>query len=157
MEEYVDLRQFMTHRDGGLPAENDLLGATGMNNFFLYRAKELQLLVSALGQGQLVPVAGLFDLRANNDNNVLFRRAFAYPTFEVYLQALEAAARSAAEEDWLETEVTRAAELISGPSRKTTVNSSRQRSFCAGRLVEAGCAAAVEFVLDQVADARRRR
>ena len=47
------------------------------------------------------------------DENVLVRRALAYPDLrELYLQTLEQCARSAAEEDWLALEIERQTSLI---------------------------------------------
>ena len=128
-------------------AENDgLLGATGMNNFFLYRAKDTKqhrFLPWDKDSSFLLPDFSIFE---RTNDNVLFRRAFAYPDLrEVYLQALEAAARSAAEEDWLETEITRAAELISA-----TVEEDNRKQFSTEEFVaqvdwlKAVCAPAVE-------------
>ena len=84
VEEYVDLRQFMTHvATEVFLAENDgLLGATGMNNFFLYRAKDTKqhrFLPWDKDSSFLLPDFSIFE-RA--DDNVLFRRAFAYPDLE---------------------------------------------------------------------------
>ena len=100
-----------------------------------------------------------FSIFERADDNVLFRRAFAYPDLrEVYLQALEAAARSAAEEDWLETEVTRAAELIAA-----TVEEDNRKQFSTEEFVaqvdwlKQFARQRSKFVLEQVAAARRRR
>ena len=91
VEEYVDLRQFMTHvATEVFLAENDgLLGATGMNNFFLYRAKDSKrhrFLPWDKDSSFLLPDFSIFE-RA--DDNVLFRRAFAYPD----LRSVSAGAR----------------------------------------------------------------
>jgi spore coat protein H len=161
VEEYVDLSQFMTHvATEVFLAENDgLIGATGMNNFFLYRAagtKRHRFLPWDKDSSFLLWDFSIFE---RTNDNVLFRRAFAYPDLrEVYWQALEAAARSAAEEDWLEAEITRAAELISG-----TVEEDNRKQFSTEEFL-----AQVEWlkqfarlrsrlVLEQLAAARGRR
>ena len=67
VEECMDLAQFMTHvAIESFLAENDgLLGADGMNNFFLYRLPGHEPApVPPVGQGQFVPGARLFDFPA---------------------------------------------------------------------------------------------
>ncbi len=99
VEEYIDLEQFMTHvAIETFLAENDgLLGATGMNNFFLYRSagtKRHRFLPWDKDSSFLLLDSSIFQ-RA--DENVIFRRAFAYADLrELYFQVLESAARSAA-------------------------------------------------------------
>ena len=161
VEEYVDLRQFMTHvATEVFLAENDgLLGATGMNNFFLYRAKDSKqhrFLPWDKDSSFLLPDFSIFE-RA--DDNVLFRRAFEYSDLrEVYLQALEAAARSAAEEDWLETEVTRAAELIAGTVEEDNRKQfSTEEFFAQVDWLKQFARQRSRNVLEQVAAARGRR
>jgi spore coat protein H len=115
VEEYVDLPQFITHvAIEAFLAENDgLIGAEGMNNFYLYRnadTKRHRFLPWDKDNSFLVVDYSIFQ-RA--DENVLFRRAFAYADLrELYFQVLESAARSAAEDGWLEAEVGRLAEQI---------------------------------------------
>jgi hypothetical protein len=76
----------------------------------------------------------------------------------VYLQALEAAARSAAEEDWLETEVTRAAELIAGTVEEDNrKQSSTEEFFAQVDWLKQFARQRSRFVLEQVAAARGRR
>jgi spore coat protein CotH len=115
VEEYVDLPQFVTQAaiESFLAEDDGLLGAYGMNNFFLYRpadSKRHRFLPWDKDNTFLVPDYSIFQ---RTDENVLFRRAFAFSDLrELYLQVLETAARSAAEEGWLEAEVVRAAELV---------------------------------------------
>ena len=92
VEEYVDLQQFMTHvAIEVFLAENDgVLGAEGMNNFYLYRfadTKRHRLLPWDKDNSFLVVDYSIFQ-RA--DENVLFRRAFAFADLrELYFQVLE--------------------------------------------------------------------
>ena len=161
VEEYVDLPQFITHvAIEAFLAENDgLLGAEGMNNFYLYRnadTKRHRFLPWDKDNSFLVVDYSIFQ-RA--DENVLFRRAFAYADLrELYFQVLESAARSAAEDGWLEAEVGRLAEQIA-----ETVAQDTRKPFSTDAFFES-----VEFlkqfaqqrsklVLEQVADARRHR
>ena len=115
VEEYVDLTQFVTQAaiESFLAEDDGLLGAYGMNNFFLYRAdgtNRHRFLPWDKDNAFLVPDYSIFQ---RTDENVLFRRAFAFADLrELYFQVLETAARSAAEDGWLEAEVERAAELV---------------------------------------------
>ena len=108
VEEYVDLAQFVTQAAiESFLAENDgLLGGDGMNNFFLYRpadTKRHRFIAWDKDNAFLVPDYSIFQ---RTEENVLFRRAFAYRDLrELYFQVLEAAARSAAEDGWLEAEI----------------------------------------------------
>jgi spore coat protein CotH len=160
VEQFVDLQQFVTHIaiEGFLAEDDGLLGANGMNNFFLYRlpdSKRHRLLPWDKDASFLVPD---YDVFQRAQDNVLFRKAMAYEDLrELYYQTLEAAARSAAEEDWLEREIIRIAELVA-----PAVEEDSRKPFSTEAFYES-----VEelkkfarfrstFVLRQVADARRR-
>ena len=161
VEEYVDLEQFVTQvAIEVFLAENDgLLGATGMNNFFLYRA-------AGTKQHRFLPwdkdSSFLFwdvSILQRADENVLFRRAFAYSDLrERYFQVLESAARSADEDGWLEAEVVRAAELV-----RATVEEDTRKPFSTEEFFESVEAMKQfaqqrsRFVLRAVAEARGRR
>jgi len=161
VEEYVDLAQFVTQAaiENFLAEDDGLLGANGMNNFYLYRAagtKRHRFLVWDKDGTFLVPDYSIFQ---RVEDNVLFRRAFAYPDLrELYFQVLESAARSAAEDGWLEAELVRAAALIAA-----SVEEDKRKPFSTDEFFES-----VEvlkkfaqfrstFVLNQVAEARGRR
>ncbi len=161
VEQYVDLTQFMTHvAIESFLAENDgLLGAEGMNNFYLYRPEGTnrhRFLPWDKDNSFLVVDYSIFQWA---DENVLFRRAFAYPDLrELYFQVLESSASSAAEDGWLEAEVARLAEQVAA-----TVAEDTRKPFSTDAFFES-----VEFlkqfaqqrpklVLEQVAAARGRR
>ena len=161
VEEYVDLQQFMTHvAIEVFLAENDgVLGAEGMNNFYLYRfadSKKHRLLPWDKDNSFLVVDYSIFQ-RA--DENVLFRRAFAFADLrELYFQVLESAARSAAEDDWLESEVERLAEQITATVEQDTRKPfSTDAYFESVEFLKQFARQRSKFVLDQVRDARRRR
>ncbi len=161
VDEYVDLRQFMTHvAIESFLAENDgLLGAEGMNNFFLYRyadSKRHRFLPWDKDNSFLVLDYSIFQ-RA--EENVLFRRAFAYADLrELYFQVLESAARSAAEDGWLEAEVGRLAEQIAATVEQDTRKPfSTEAFFESVEFLKEFAQKRSKFVLDQVAEARRRR
>jgi spore coat protein CotH len=123
VEEYLDLPRFVTHAAIEVfLAENDgVLGASGMNNFYLYRE-------AGSTRHRLFPwdkdsafANPQFDLLTRADENVLFRRAMAYADLRaLYWEVLEACARSAAEDRWLEAEITRAAALVDESVRADT-------------------------------------
>ena len=161
VEEYVDLPQFVTQAaiDSFLAEDDGLLGAYGMNNFFLYRAagtNRHRFLPWDKDNSFLVPDYSIFQ---RTDENVLFRRAFAFADLrELYLQVLEASARSAAEEGWLEGEVVRAAELVAA-----TVEEDKRKPFSTEAFYES-VEVMREFarlrsrlVLEQIAAFRARR
>ena len=161
VEEYVDLQQFMTHvAIEVFLAENDgILGAEGMNNFYLYRfadSKRHRLLPWDKDNAFLVVDYSIFQ-RA--DENVLFRRAFAFADLrELYFQVLESAARSAAEDGWLEAEVERLAEQITPTVEQDTRKPfSTDAYFESVEFLKQFARQRSKFVLDQVRDARRRR
>ncbi len=161
VEEYVDLQQFMTHvAIEVFLAENDgILGAEGMNNFYLYRfadSKRHRLLPWDKDNAFLVVDYSIFQ-RA--DENVLFRRAFAFADLrELYFQVLESAARSAAEDGWLEAEVERLAEQITATVEQDTRKPfSTDAYFESVEFLKQFARQRSKFVLDQVRDARRRR
>ncbi len=113
--EYIDLEQFVTQvAIETFVSENDgLLGATGMNNFFLYRSAGTRRHLFIPWDKDSSFVFWNSSIVQRADENVIFRRAFAYADLrERYFQVLEMAARSAVEDEWLETEVKRMAELI---------------------------------------------
>lgn len=123
VEEYLDLPRFVTHTAIEVfLAENDgILGASGMNNFYLYRE-------AGSTRHRLFPwdkdnafTNPQFDLLTRADENVLFRRAMAYGDLRaLYWEVLEACARSAAADGWLEAEIMRAAALIDASVRADT-------------------------------------
>ena len=115
VEEYLDLAQFVTHAalESFLAEDDGLLGANGMNNFFLYRfqdSKRHRFITWDQDGAFLVPDYSIFQ---RTEDNVLFARAFAYPDLrDLYFQVLESAAASAAEDNWLESEIDRIAGLV---------------------------------------------
>ncbi|MEO6236561.1 MAG: CotH kinase family protein [Vicinamibacterales bacterium] len=114
VEQYLDLNQFMVHV--GIEqfiADNDgLLGAQGMNNFYLYRFQGTQkhrLFVWDRDQSFLFLDSPL----ATSDSNVLFRRAMTQPDLrETYLTTLERCAQISAADDFLLLEIDRLIGII---------------------------------------------
>jgi len=161
VEQYVDLRQFVTQVAIEMfLAENDgLLGAYGMNNFFLYRFADTnkhRFLPWDKDNAFLVTDYSIFQ---RTDENVLFRRAFAYSDLrELYFEVLESAARSAAEDGWLEAEVGRLAEQVAATVEQDTRKPfSTEAFFESVEVLKQFAQQRSKFVLEQVADARKRR
>jgi hypothetical protein len=130
-----------------------------MNNFFLYRfadSKRHRFLPWDKDNSFLVVDYSIFQ-RA--DENILFRRAFAYADLrELYFQVLESAARSAAEDRWLETEVERLTEQIAATvAQDTRKPFSTDAFFESVEFLKQFAQQRSTFVLDQVREARRRR
>jgi spore coat protein CotH len=123
VEQYVDLSQFMTQAaiENFLAEDDGMLGTNGMNNFSFYR-------LNGTSRHRFIPwdkdsafLQTDFSVLSRIDDNVLSRKAFAYADLrELYLQVLETAARAAAEDNWLEAEIVRAAELIAGAVAEDT-------------------------------------
>ena len=115
VEQYLDLSQFITHAaiETFIAEDDGVLGYAGMNNFYLYRpagSTVHRLFPWDKDNAFLIIDKPVLD-RAGE--NVLFRRALAYPDLrDRYLQVLEDCARSAADEDWLATEIERQVSLI---------------------------------------------
>ena len=115
VEQYLDLRQFVTHvaTENFLAEIDGILGTYSMNNFYLYR-------YGGTGRHRLIAwdkdstlEFTDFPIFWNAGENAVFRRAMAYKDlFELYLQVLERCASAAAEDAWLESEITRAAALV---------------------------------------------
>jgi spore coat protein CotH len=129
VEQYIDLRQFVTQAaiENFLAEIDGVLGVFSMNNFYLYRH-------SGTSRHRLIPwdkdstlTFADWPIFNNADENVLFRRAMAYrDLFDLYLEVLQRCAWSAAEEQWFEGEITRAAALVAphvpGDARKRFSN-----------------------------------
>lgn len=115
VEQYADLRQFVTHVaiENFLAEEDGILGTYSMNNFYLHRpARTSRHRLIAWDKDSTFAFPE-FPIFRNAEQNVLFRQAIAYPDlFELYLEVLERCALAAAEDDWLEREITRAAMLV---------------------------------------------
>jgi spore coat protein CotH len=103
---YVAIETFLAEPDG-------LLGFSGMNNFYLYRAP-------GTSRHRLIPwdkdlsFSGLESpIMHEQEENELFRRAMAYDDLrEVYFKKLEQCARSARSGNWLLNEITALASVI---------------------------------------------
>ena len=90
---------------------------------------------------------------------MLFRRAIAYRAlFELYLEVLEQCARAAAEADWLEREITRAAALVAPHGRDDVRKPFSSDDFDqAVVLLQEFARARPSFVLKEVEKARSQR
>ena len=115
VEQYIDLRQFVTHVaiETFLAEVDGILGVYSMNNFYLYRSSGTsrhRLIAWDKDSTLMFADSSIF---ANAEQNVLFRHAIAYrDLFDLYLEVLERCAVAAAEEDWLGGEIRRAAALV---------------------------------------------
>ena len=115
VEQYLDLRQFVTHVaiENFLAEDDGILGTFSMNNFYLYRGADTSRHRLFVWDKDSTFAFPDFPIFRHAEENVLFRRAMAYrDLFELYLEVLERCAYAAAEDDWLEREITRAAALV---------------------------------------------
>ena len=115
VEQYLDLRQFITHvaMEQFLADDDGILGTYSMNNFYLYRyanTSRHRLIVWDKDSTFLYPE---FDIFRNAEQNAIFRRAIGYrDLFDLYLEVLERCAFAASEDDWMEREILRAGALV---------------------------------------------
>ena len=115
VESYVDLPQFVTQAaiENYLAEDDGLLGVNGMNNFYLYRPR-------GTNRHRVIPwdkdgsfLLPGYSIVQRTEENILFQRAFGYGDLrELYLQVIEAAAQASSEDNWMETEILRIADLV---------------------------------------------
>ena len=126
VEEYLDLRQLVTHVaiESFLAEDDGFLGYNGMNNFYLYKYATSNRHRPIAWDKDSALLAHDFPILQRAEENVIFRKAFAFADLrELDFRVLEEAARSAAEVEqdgdpgWMEAEILRATELISGTVR----------------------------------------
>jgi spore coat protein CotH len=159
VEQHVDLAQFVTQAaiENFLAEEDGLLGFNGMNNFYLYRpagSKRHRFFPWDKDSAFLLPQ---FSILTRADQNDLFRQAMTFADLrELYLQTLETAARSAAEEGWLETEIARIADLVAPAVQQDTRKSfSTENFFESVEAMKEFARIRPTFVLEEVAKVRR--
>jgi spore coat protein H len=159
VEQYIDLAQFVT--EAGLEAflaENDgLLGVTGMNNLYLYRpADSNRHRVIPWDKDNAFLLVG-YPILTRADENVIFRRAMAFDDLrDLFFQTIEAAARVASEDNWLESEITRITDLIdTAVETDTRKPFSTEAFFESVEFMKEFARSRPEIVRQQIADARQ--
>jgi spore coat protein CotH len=159
VEQYLDLRQFVTHVaiENFLAEDDGILGAFSMNNFYLYRHANTSRHRLLVWDKDSTFAFADFPIFRNAEQNVIFRRAIAYrDLLETYLDVLEQCARAAAEDDWLEREITRAAALVAPHVRADGRKPFSSEDFDqAVVLLQEFARARSTFVLREVENARR--
>jgi spore coat protein CotH len=158
VNQYIDLTQLVSHVaiETFLAEIDGFLGTAGMANFYLYRpSTHSSHRVFAWDRDTTFQEidSPIFPRVADN---VLLRRALAFDDLRnLYLDVLERCARSAAEGNWLETEVMRADALIRESVYEDTTKPFSNESY------DQGIAYLVEFakrrsafVLNEIAKAR---
>lgn len=115
VSQYIDLPQLVTYvAIETFLAENDgFIGPAGMANFYLYRpaGENTHRLIAWDRDTTFHEIESSIFSRV--DDHVLVRRALAFTDLRMlYLEVLERCARSAAEDRWLEGEITRVSALI---------------------------------------------
>jgi spore coat protein CotH len=124
VEQYIDLNQFMTHvAIETFVADNDaILGAFGMNNFYLYRFQgTTRHRLFVWDKDNAFQFIGSPIPTQATEANVLFRRAMAQPDLrETYLKALEDCATISATDSFLSLEVDRLVAIIFDAAKADT-------------------------------------
>ena len=161
VEQYLDLRQFVTHVaiENFLAEDDGILGSFSMNNFYLYRDADTSRHRLFVWDKDSTFAFPEFPIFRNAEENMLFRRAIAYrDLFELYLEVLEQCARAAAEADWLEREITRAAALVAPHVRADVRKPFSNDDFDqAVALLQEFARTRPSFVLKEVEKARSNR
>ena len=161
VEQYLDLRQFVTHVaiENFLAEDDGILGSFSMNNFYLYRYADTSRHRLFVWDKDSTFAFAEFPIFRNAEENMLFRRAMAYrDLFELYLDVLERCAVAATEEDWLEREITRAASLVAPHVRADVRKPFSSEDFDqAVALLQEFARARPSFVLKEVAKASSSR
>jgi spore coat protein CotH len=161
VEQTLDLAQFVTQAaiETFLAEEDGLLGVNGMNNFYLYR-------FSGTNRHRFIPwdkdsafLLAEFSILTRVDENVILQKAMGFADLrELYLQVLESAARSAADETWLENEITAVTDLISSAVESDTHKPfSTEAFFESVEILKDFARRRPSIVLGQVAAARQNR
>lgn len=155
---YIDLNQFMTHvAIEQFLADNDgILGAQGMNNFYLYRFQGTtrhRLFVWDRDQSLLFLDSPI----AVTDANVLFRRAMNYADLrDVYFTVLERCATIAKTDDYLSLEIDRLTAIVYDAAKADTRKQfSNERYDAAVDFLRQFAARRPNQVLNDVAALRR--
>lgn len=122
VEQYLDLNSFMVHVGiEQFMAENDgILGAFGMNNFYLYRFQGSQK--HRLFVWDQDNAFNFYDSAiATTDANILFRRAMTHSDLrEIYLKTIEDCAVLSRTDDWLANEIDRLIGIVFDAARADT-------------------------------------
>lgn len=161
VEQHIDLGQYVTHAaiENFLAEDDGLLGTSGTNNFYLFRPE-------GSTRHRLVPwdkdsafLTPEFPIMHRAEQYVLFQRAMEYEDLRaLYLQVLEHCALAAAEDDWLEAEIVRAASLVDTAVREDTRKQFSNEQFDeAVALLREFARARSAFVLQEVAQHRQHR
>jgi hypothetical protein len=158
---YIDLAQVVTQAaiEMFLSERDGLLGYAGMNNFYVYRHanQSLHRLFPWDKDNTFEQADSPIFLRA--DENVLFRRAIAFPDLRaLYLDVLEQCARSAAEDDWLSGAIERSSSLIADAAHEDVWKSvSNEEYDQATEFLKEFARRRSAFVDEEVAKARPAR
>jgi len=124
VEQYVDLQQFLRHVaiEVFLAEGDGFLGSAGMNNYFMYRPAGTNAHRWIPWDKDSAMLDSRFGIFTRADENVLFRRALAFPDLHAhYLNVLEECARVAATDRWLLEQVEQLAALAEAPAREDTL------------------------------------
>lgn len=161
VEQYLDLSQLVIHTavESFLAEGDGVLGFNGMNNFYLYRMADTN-------RHRLFPwdkdsafLSHDHPIFFGAEENVIFRKALAFDDLrELYFQVLESAARSAVEDNWLDAEIVRSAELVANTVQEDTRKSfSTEAFFESIEMMREFARRRSTNVLEQVRLARSRR
>jgi spore coat protein CotH len=121
---FIDLQQLVTHVaiETFLGEFDGFLGGSGMANFYMYRPLAANVHRVIAWDRDTTFQAIDSPIFARVEENALFRGALMFPDLRaLYLNVLDACARSAAEERWLETEILWTHQVIGDAVRHDTM------------------------------------
>ena len=158
VEAFIDLQQFVAQAAiGRFTWEQDgLLGAVGMNNFYLYRPDGSTRHRIIPWDKDLVFLVIHDPFIVRGEENELFRRALAYHDLRaLYLRTLEESARMSRTDDWLLNTVLGAAALISEAAHADSLKPFTNEAFDEGvAFLVAFAKERPQFVLDELEQLR---
>jgi spore coat protein CotH len=161
VEQYLDLSQFVTHVavESYLAEGDGVLGFNGMNNFYLYRMADTNRHRFFPWDKDSSFLSHDHSILYGTEENGIFRKAFAFDDLrDLYFQVLETAARSAVEDNWLDAEIVRSAELVTSTVQEDTRKSfSTEAFFESIEMMRDFARRRSTYVLEQVRLARARR
>ena len=159
VSEYLDLDRFVTYLaiENFLSEDDGFLGYAGMANFYMYRRADSNThrLLPWDRDSTFVNIERPIFNRV--DENILVRRVLRFEDLRKrYLDTLEQCARSASENNWLDTEIRRVSGLIQNAVHEDNVKLFSNEEYDKEVVFLTDFAKRrPEFVLNEVAKARR--
>jgi spore coat protein CotH len=132
VDDFLDLKQFVTQAaiESYLSELDGLIGAWGMNNFYLYRpGNSRQHRLFPWDKDNTFQTGDSSVLLRAEENNIL-RRALARDDLRaLYLQVLEDCARTSLQDDWMAQEIAITGDLVTAAAHEDTLKPVTNAAF----------------------------